>query len=409
MANASTTNTFIASESTNMNTNTDSTPKKMTFSCWDDEEVGLNVNLLRGIYMYGFEVPSEIQKKSIIPMTTGRDIIAQAQSGTGKTGSFTVGSLQRIDCDKKITQVLILAPTRELADQTYQICSQMSIKMDIRVKLLIGGTSTDEDIKDLKEDVPHLVVGTPGRVKDMLTRNALNSTTIRSIVLDEADEMLSAGFKDQVYNILQFMPSDVQVALFSATLPAEVLELTEKFMRDPYKILVESRELTVEGIRQYYVALEDDIQKYNTLKDIFKRLSVAQSIIYCNSVKRVQDLTEAMKQDGFPVVGIHSSMTDDERRKCINDFRRGIHRVLISSNLTARGIDVQQVSIVINFDITKCKHTYLHRIGRSGRWGRKGLAINFITRRDIKHMKEIEQHYSTNISELPEDFDKHLV
>ena len=263
MANAST-NSFIASDSTKMNTTDETTPKKMTFENWDDEDVALNVDLLRGIYMYGFEVPSEIQKKSIVPMISGRDIIAQAQSGTGKTGSFTVGSLQRVDPSFKATQVLILSPTRELADQTFQICEQMSKKMNIRVKLLIGGTSTDDDIKDLKGDVPHLVVGTPGRVKDMLTRSALSPASIKSIVLDEADEMLSAGFKDQVYNILQFMPSDVQVALFSATLPAEVLELTEKFMRDPYKILVESRELTVEGIRQYYVALEDDIQKYPT-------------------------------------------------------------------------------------------------------------------------------------------------
>ena len=378
------------------------------FETWDDEKVSLNVKLLRGIYMYGFEMPSEIQKKSIIPMTRGNDIIAQAQSGTGKTGSFVVSSLQLIDHSIEKTQILLLSPTRELAEQNFKIATAMSKVLKTKMQLLIGGTSTETDKEKLQNDVPHMVVGTPGRVQDMLSRNALVSSNIRCVVLDEADEMLSSGFKDQMYNILQFMPSEVQIALFSATLPVDVLQLTNKFMRNPYRILVESKELSVEAIKQYYVSVEDDMQKYHTLKDIFKRISMAQSIIYCNSVKRVQDLTEAMNQDGFPVAAIHSSMTDDERRDCIQKFRGGKYRVLISSNLTARGIDVQQVSVVINFDITKCKHTYLHRIGRSGRWGRKGLAINFITRRDIKHMKEIETHYNTNIQELPADFDQNI-
>ena len=378
------------------------------FETWDDEKVSLNVKLLRGIYMYGFEMPSEIQKKSIIPMTRGNDIIAQAQSGTGKTGSFVVSSLQLIDHSIEKTQILLLSPTRELAEQNFKIATAMSKVLKTKMQLLIGGTSTETDKEKLQNDVPHMVVGTPGRVQDMLSRNALVSSNIRCVVLDEADEMLSSGFKDQMYNILQFMPSEVQIALFSATLPVDVLQLTNKFMRNPYRILVESKELSVEAIKQYYVSVEDDMQKYHTLKDIFKRISMAQSIIYCNSVKRVQDLTEAMNQDGFPVAAIHSSMTDDERRDCIQKFRGGKYRVLISSNLTARGIDVQQVSVVINFDITKCKHTYLHRIGRSGRWGRKGLAINFITRRDIKHMKEIEAHYNTDIQELPADFDQNI-
>ena len=340
------------------------------FETWDDDKLSLNVKLLRGIYMYGFEMPSEIQKKSIVPMTRGNDIIAQAQSGTGKTGSFVVSSLQLIDHSAEKTQILLLSPTRELAEQNFKIATAMSKIMKTKIQLLIGGTSTETDKEKLQNDVPHMVVGTPGRVQDMLSRNALVSSNIRCVVLDEADEMLSSGFKDQMYNILQFMPSEVQIALFSATLPVDVLQLTNKFMRDPYRILVESKELSVEAIKQYYVSVEDDMQKYHTLKDIFKRISMAQSIIYCNSVKRVQDLTEAMNQDGFPVAAIHSSMTDDERRDCIQKFRGGKYRVLISSNLTARGIDVQQVSVVINFDITKCKHTYL-RIGRSGRWGRK--------------------------------------
>ncbi len=221
------------------------------------------------------------------------------------------------------------------------------------------------------------------------------------VVLDEADELLSSGFKDQIYNIFQYLPPDVQVVLVSATLPDSISGVIEKIMRNPIKISVKREMLTLEGIAQYYIAVDDDRQKYLTLKDLFSFLSVSQCIIYCNSVKRVQDLYEAMKEDSFPVCRLHSGMDKTERAAAFTEFKSGASRVLISSNVTARGIDVQQVSIVINFDIPKCVNTYLHRIGRSGRWGRKGVGINFITRRDIGKLKEIETHYSTQISEMP--------
>jgi len=212
--------------------------------------------------------------------------------------------------------------------------------------------------------------------------------------------MLSHGFKDQIYNIFQHFPENIQVALFSATLPDDILTLTNKFMRNPVKIIMKKEELNLECIQQSYIALQDDFQKYDTLKDLFSIISVNQSIIYCNSVKRVIDLQKAMSDDGFSVCCIHSSMDKSDRDKIFSQFRKGEHRVLISSNITARGIDVQQVSTVINFDIPKCVHTYLHRIGRSGRWGRKGLAINFITKRDIHLMQKIESHYKITIEEL---------
>jgi translation initiation factor 4A len=216
--------------------------------------------------------------------------------------------------------------------------------------------------------------------------------------------MLSAGFKEQVYNIFQFLGNDVRVALFSATLPPDIQVLTEKFMRDPVKILVKTESITLEGILQYYVAIEDDTQKYRALKDLFHRLTLSQCIIYCNSIKRVMSLGEALSIDGFPVSCIHSGMEKDERMKAYTDFTSGASRVLISSNVTARGIDVQQVSTVVNFDIPKDIHTYIHRIGRSGRWGRKGMGINFVTSRDIRKMREIEQYYNTQIVELPAQF-----
>ena len=379
----------------------DINPDDFTFESWDDDEVNLNKKLLRGIYSYGFEKPSPIQKKAVIPMVLKKDVIAQAQSGTGKTGAFTVGTIQLVDHTKDCVQAIIISPTRELSKQTYDVLKSISALLKTKVKLLIGGTSTEQDIKDLKENVPHIIVGCPGRIHDMARRKYFDTKTVELIVLDEADEMLSTGFKEQVYNIFQYLNNDVQICLFSATMPKELSALTERFMRNPIKILVKQEMLTLEGIAQYYIALEDDQQKYATLKDIFKLISLSQCIIYCNSVKRVSDLYDAMKEDQFPVCTIHSNMEREERTQSYEDFKIGKYRVLISSNVTARGIDIQQVSTVINFDIPKCVHTYLHRIGRSGRWGRKGTGINFVTKRDIPRIKQIEQHYGTEIQEMP--------
>lgn len=374
---------------------------------WDD--LDMDPSVLRGVYAYGFETPSPIQKKGIKPMLNKRDVIAQAQSGTGKTGCFTVGTLARLDTTQPGVQAMILSPTRELSMQTKNVIDGIGCFLEgYKSQLLVGGTSTDATIKGLSEDKPQVIVGCPGRVYDMLRRKKLNPSTLRLIILDEADEMLSSGFKEQIYNIFQFMPSDIQVGLFSATLPHELMSLTDKFMRNPVKVLVKAEQLTLEGISQFYVALESDEQKYDCLKDIFSSLSMAQCIIYCNSVRRVQDLYDAMTADNYPVAQIHSGMDKEERTKSYKEFRSGATRVLISSNVTARGIDVQQVSTVINFDLPKCVHTYLHRIGRSGRWGRKGVGINFITRRDARKLKEIEQHYDTQISEMPIDWTKSL-
>ena len=376
------------------------TPKE--FDKWEDLESIISEELMRGIYAYGFDSPSLIQRKALLTIFDKKDIIAQAQSGTGKTGVFTIGVLQKVNTETNKTQAMILAPTRELAKQIFDVITSIgSMVKDIRFHLLIGGTSTDEDAHQLKTIMPHVIVGCPGRVYDMMRRNHIVSKDINLLVLDEADEMLSVGFKDQIYNIFQYLNSDVQVGLFSATMPNELQSLTDKFMRNPVRILVKSEMLTLEGIKQYYVALNDDSQKYATLKDIFNIISMSQCIIYCNSIKRVMDLTDAMTNDGFPVCCIHSNMEKSKRDEAYSDFKAGKHRVLISSNVTSRGIDVQQVRTVLNFDLPKCIFNYLHRIGRSGRWGRKGTAINFVTRWDIKTMKDIERHYQTIVEELP--------
>ena len=374
-----------------------------TIKSWDD--LNLKNNLLRGIYSYGFENPSPIQQKAIQPIIESNDVIAQSQSGTGKTGCFTVASLQKINENLKKTQVLIISPTRELSQQIINVLNNLGTYMkDLTTQLLVGGVSTDYDIEKYKNNTPQIAVGCPGRIFDMLKRNVIKTNDLKLLVLDEADEMLSTGFKEQIYNILNFLSNDIQIALFSATIPNDLFNLTQKIMRNPVNIIVKTEMLTLEGIKQHYVNLDNDNEKYRTLKDLFESFSVSQCIIYCNSVKRVQDLYDAMKADGYPVCQIHSSLEKNERLKNYKEFREGNQRVLISSNVTARGIDVQQVSTVINFDIPKSKETYLHRIGRSGRWGRKGVAINFITRRDISLLKDIESFYSTEISELPSNF-----
>ena len=374
------------------------------FNSWDELE--LNTDLLRGIYAYGFEKPSPIQSKAIYPILQGSDLIAQAQSGTGKTGSFTIGALSKVNLNDNFTQVLIMAPTHELAHQISSVINSLSAMMSgMRIKTIVGGSSIDEDASDMNKNPPHIIVGCPGRVYDMIRRRHINANKLKLVVLDEADEMLSSGFKDQVYNIFKYLNKDAQIALFSATLPNNILQITNKFMRDPVKICVKSESLTLEGIKQYFIALNDDREKYIALKDLYQHISVAQCIIYANSVKRVVDLYEAMVEDGFPVCCIHSNMTRSEREKVFKDFRTGVSRVLISSNVTSRGIDIQQVSVVINFDLPRDIHTYLHRIGRSGRWGRKGNGLNFVTRRDIGKMREIEAYYATQIEELPADFE----
>ena len=382
---------------------------------WEDQKLDLNNNVLRGIYSFGFEKPSSIQKKALYPMTKNihdgrrRDITAQAQSGTGKTGAFVIGALNILQKNIKGPQVLILAPTHELADQTLNVVENLSryIK-DVNPTSLVGGTSVDKNKQNLNTKNPKIVVGTPGRVNDLIRRKFLKTESLSLLILDEADEMLSSGFKDQMYKIFKSMPNNVQIALFSATMPKDLHDLTSTFMKNPTRILVKNDELTLQGIAQYYINLEDDTHKYETIKDIFSGLSISQAIIYCNSVNRVNDLEEAMITDNFPVKKIHGKMNDQERKSVYKEFKSGGCRVLITSDLFARGIDVQQVSIVINFDIPRDENTYLHRIGRSGRWGRKGIAINFQTKYDTNRLSRFEKHYETQIMEMPIDFTKHL-
>ena len=371
---------------------------------WD--EMKLHEDLLRGIYAYGFDAPSEIQKKSIIPIIENRDVIAQAQSGCGKTGSFTIGSLQRIDFTKTKPQVLILSPTHELVNQTTEVIKGIGNFMkSLSVKSLIGGTSIRDDKQFLQEQSPQIIVGTVGRVLDMIEKRFLDVSELSLFVLDEADEMLSQGFNEKIKHMFQsYLPINTQVVLFSATMPPEILNLTRSFMNSPVSILMEKEQLSLQCIQQYYVAVQNDYAKYCLLQDLFSVMNVSKCIIYCNSVRRVNDLYRQMCEDGYSVAAIHSNMNKMDRMRIFRHFRTGDARFLISSDITARGIDIQQVSAVVNYDLTRNVHTYLHRIGRSGRWGRRGIAINFVTRQDHRDMYALEQHYNIRISELPANF-----
>eukprot|EP00419_Tripos_fusus_P004094 CAMPEP_0172672500 /NCGR_PEP_ID=MMETSP1074-20121228/11588_1 /TAXON_ID=2916 /ORGANISM="Ceratium fusus, Strain PA161109" /LENGTH=391 /DNA_ID=CAMNT_0013489701 /DNA_START=109 /DNA_END=1284 /DNA_ORIENTATION=+ len=370
------------------------------FESFDDYD--LSEELLRGIYSYGFEKPSAIQQRGIKPILDGRDTIGQAQSGTGKTATFVIGVLQLTDPSYKSCQGLIIAPTRELAHQIQKVALALGDYMNIQCHACIGGTSIRDDIDRLRQGT-HLIVGTPGRVYDMIGKRHLQVDDIKTFVLDEADEMLSRGFKDQIYNIFKTLPPNVQVCLFSATMAPDILDLTSKFMREAVRILVKKDELTLEGIRQFYVAIEKEEWKLDTLCDLYENLTITQAIIYCNTRRKVDFLADQLQKRDFTISTMHAELDQRERDLVMREFRSGSSRVLISTDLLARGIDVQQVSLVINYDLPSNMENYLHRIGRSGRFGRKGAAINFVANQDVQKMRDIQRYYHTQIEEMPAD------
>jgi len=364
------------------------------------DSMGLREELTRGIYQYGFEKPSAIQQRAIVPVISGRDVIAQAQSGTGKTATFCISMLQSIDTAVRETQALVLSPTRELAQQIQKVALALGDFMSVQVHACIGGKSVGEDIRKL-EYGQHIVSGTPGRVFDMISRRSLRTRNIKMLVLDEADEMLGKGFKEQIYDVYRYLPPATQVVVVSATLTNDVLTMTKKFMSDPIRILVKRDELTLEGIKQFFVAVEKEEWKFDTLCDLYDTLTITQAVIFCNTRVKVDWLTDRMRKANFTVASMHGDMPQDEREAIMQSFRAGENRVLITTDIWARGIDVQQVSLVINYDLPNNRELYIHRIGRSGRFGRKGVAINFVKSDDIRILRDIEQFYSTQIDEMP--------
>ena len=371
------------------------------------EDLFLKENLLRGIYSYGFEVPSAIQSKAIPVIKSTKDVIAQAQSGTGKTGAFVIGSLERVNVEEKATQIIIISPTRELSKQTTEVVSELSKYMDISYMEVVGGTDIFQCRSEL-DKLPQIVIGTPGRILDMINKRSLFTEKLVSIIFDEADEILSYGFKDTIYNIVKCIPEKCQICLFSATMPEEVIELTNSFMQSPESILVKKEALTLEGITQFYINIKVSDWKYEILKDLYDTISISQCIIYFNSKNKLNEVYKNLIKEDFPVSMIHGELTTDERKKTMTEFKGGQTRILLSTDLLSRGIDIQQLSLVINFDLPRTKETYIHRIGRSGRYGRKGVAINFVTERDLENLDNLKKFYNTKIEEMPQNIVEYL-
>lgn len=392
----STHNNNYDNNTTNTNDTTDNYEKTLTF-----ESMNLKPDLLRGIYSFGYERPSKIQQIAIVPILQSRDVIAQSQSGTGKTTIFSISAIQLVNESIRQPQVLILSPTRELAIQTQSIIQKFSTYISSLITCsVVGGQAMNEQIKILSSGC-HIISGTPGRVYDMIQRQILSVQHIKLFILDEADELLSSGFKVQIYDIYRYMKSNIQTVLISATLPNDVLQLSNKFMVDPYKILVRRDELTLDGIGQYFVELSDEKWKLETLIDLYDTLTITQCVIFCNTRNKVDFITKQLLDRNFTVSSMHGDMPQNERDYVMNEFRQCKTRVLITTDVWGRGIDVQQVSLVINYDIPNSRELYIHRIGRSGRFGRKGIAINLVTDTDRKILRDIEQYYNTTIDELP--------
>ena len=390
--------------------NTKSTIKEMSFDDYvisEDvkkfdtfDDILDNENILRGIYSYGFEKPSPIQKIAIRPIIDKRDIIAQSHSGTGKTATFMIGLLNNIDIKLKKTQAIIVAPTRELANQIYNVFENIGDYTDITGTICIGGSLRNK-YSYYEEMNQNVIIGTPGRISDLIGKKIISCENVKILIIDEADDVLSSSFQKQVIKIFQGIPDKSQICLFSATIPDEMFALTDKILNNPLKILVKDEELNLEGIKQYYVYLGNEEQyKFDTLCDLYDRISIGQAMVYCNKRYRVEELSVRLRENNFSVSQIHGDMQQKERQNVMRQFRKGDTRILVSTDVLSRGIDVQQVSLVINYDMPKDPETYIHRIGRSGRYGRKGVAINFITNRDYSKIRSIEDIYKIKIEHI---------
>ncbi|KAI8883958.1 ATP-dependent RNA helicase DHH1 [Backusella circina FSU 941] len=369
------------------------------------EDYYLKRELLMGIFEAGFEKPSPIQEEAIPIALTGRDILARAKNGTGKTAAFIIPTLEKINNKKPKIQALLLVPTRELALQTSQVCKTLGKHLNIQVMVTTGGTTLKDDIMRLNEPV-HVVVGTPGRILDLASKKVADFSEASTFVMDEADKLLSPEFTPVIDQLLSFFPKDRQIMLFSATFPMVVKTFMEKYLKKPYEINLMD-ELTLRGVTQYYAYVEEK-QKVHCLNTLFSKLQINQSIIFCNSTNRVELLAKKITELGYSCFYSHAKMLQSHRNRVFHDFRKGVCRNLVCSDLLTRGIDIQAVNVVINFDFPKNAETYLHRIGRSGRFGHLGLAINLITYEDRFNLYKIERELNTEIQAIPPVIDKTL-
>lgn len=368
---------------------------------FDDERIALKQEILNGIYNYGFDRPSPIQRIGIKPIAEGKDLVLQSHSGSGKTATFLIGMLQKIDFNDNSTQAIIVSNTKDLSDQIYDVLKNLSKFCNVSSNLCVGGDMSSRYMSN--DTIQQIIVGTPGRVCDLIQKKIINSNDVKIFVVDEADEVLSSGFRKQLKYIIQNLSKACQIVLSSATIPQEMSLIVKNILREDYvSILVKNEELTLDEIKQFYVPLEEH-QKMNCLLDIYRNMSIGQCIVYCNKKYRADELKKFLDENGYAAGINHGDLLPNERKEIMTQFRAGTIRILITTDLMARGIDVQAISLVINFDMPKYTQTYIHRIGRSGRYGREGAAINFVTRKEKNMLGYIERTFNTQIEQLPGD------
>jgi translation initiation factor 4A len=373
------------------------------------DSLSLNDKLLKGVYLNGFTQPSKIQIKGINSINTGKDCILQSQSGTGKTATYLLGVLNRLEPTEKYCQGIIIAPTRELSNQIVDVANNLSKYTEYKIAKCTGGTDVNQTRTDVKSAA--IVIGTIGRIYHMITEKKINIHKLKFIVLDEADEILSDGINDKLHEIFDKAPSSIQVVLISATMSINVFNVSKKFMHDPIKILLKNSEVVVDLISQFYLDVETEELKFDTLLDLYNLVSTSQAIIFCNTIRKVEWLEQNLKQNNFPITVIHSNMTQLERDNVVKDFRDGKTRLLLTTDLLSRGIDIPQVNLVVNYDLPPNKETYIHRIGRCGRFDKKGVAITMVKMTDpgdLKTFNKMKHFYKMDIREMPEAIDKFL-
>lgn len=372
------------------------------------EDMNLKSSLIEGVYLYGFKKPSPIQIKGIKSVNTGKDCILQSQSGTGKTATYLLGVMNRLDENKKL-QGIIITPTRELSEQVFNVAKNISKKTKIKITKCIGGNNMYKNIQNLKNS--NLAIGTIGRINHLMEENKINFHSLKFFVIDEADDVLSDGVSKKLRNIFNSLTDATQMCLISATLSSNVFNLSKKMMHDPIKILLKKNEIAVDLISQFYLDVELEEYKFDVLLDLYNLISTSQAIIFCNTIRKVNWLTEKLKEQNFSITSIHGKMTQDERNEIVKDFRDGKTRLLLTTDLLARGIDIPQVNLVINYDLPQNKETYIHRIGRCGRFGKKGISISMVKMEDsadVKCLNRMKNFYDIDINEMPDDIDKYI-
>jgi superfamily II DNA/RNA helicase len=373
------------------------------------DNLNLDENLLKGVYLYGFNKPSSIQIKGITSINTGKDCILQSQSGTGKTATYLLGVMNRLDTNINGCQGIIITPTRELTTQVYNVAENLAKYTKIKIAKCIGGTNIGELISSLK--TASLVIGTLGRINHMIMDRKINLFKLKFIVLDEADKLFSDGMDNKLQMIIDKAPIGVQNVLISATMSLNLFNESKKFMHEPIKVLLKNNEVVVDLISQFYLDIEKEEDKFDTLLDLYNLISTSQAIIFCNTIRKVEWLEKNLKESNFPITTIHSNMTQEERDIVVKEFRDGKTRLLLTTDLLSRGIDIPQVNMVICYDLPMNKETYIHRIGRCGRFDKKGVAITMVLSNDptdSKTFSRMKHFYRMDIKQMPDNIEKYL-